>query len=63
MTFIMWTFLTKIESLVNYFPVIFLGFLLFGRMQNDEIRCLLKYTYHWLQYVAHVPYLIIPGII
>lgn len=63
LTFLTWTLPTKFESIATYFPVIFLVILLFGRMQRDEIRCLVKYTYHWLQYVARVPYLIIPGVV
>lgn len=62
-TFLVWTLLTKFESPVNYFPVIFLVILLIVRMKYDEIRCLVKYTYHWLQYVERVPYKIIPGVI
>lgn len=53
---------TGARDLLPYFYLVFMVILLVHRVERDNQRCAGKYGAYWSEYVAQVPYKLIPGI-
>ena len=57
-----WTVPAGFTHFLPWFYWVFLFILLMDRARRDEKRCAAKYGPYWDQYVAKVPYRVLPGI-